>query len=93
MKTIAITMDETLLLELDRLSGALGAAGDRGRSGRQPSGRGASNRSALVRRAVAELLERERRRDAESGERRILERHRARLARESAALVAEQARP
>jgi metal-responsive CopG/Arc/MetJ family transcriptional regulator len=74
MKTIAISIDDDLLAELDRLSEA-----DQ-----------SSNRSAVVRRAVADLVERERRLEAEAADRIIFARHRERLAREAAALVEDQ---
>ena len=79
MKTIAISIEEPTLRELDRLV-------SRG----EPGGK---SRSAVVRRAVREFLERHRTREQEARERRILAAHRERLAREAAALVAEQAKP
>lgn len=80
MKTIAITMDEATLARLDR---ALGAG--------KPGAR--ASRSALVRRAVQEHLDRVAQSDREQGERAILAKHRARLARQARALMSDQAKP
>ena len=77
MRTIAISIDEPTLAALDRLA-AKGAAG---------------RRSALVREAVAQFLERRERQEQEERERAVFARHRSRLAREAKALVAAQARP
>lgn len=77
MKTIAITIDEATLKLLDELTGASPKPG---------------NRSALVRAAVREFADRSRRRESEARENRILKSHRRRLARQAAALIAEQAR-
>ncbi len=77
MKTIAITIDEPTLELLDQL-----AAGSlRARS-----------RSALVRTAVREFAERQRRQQDEAREDAIIRRHRQRLARQARLLVAGQAR-
>ena len=78
MRTIAITIDEATLRLIDELAGA------------SPKPR---NRSALVRLAVREFAERTRRRQVEAREGGILRRHRKRLARQAAALIAEQANP
>jgi metal-responsive CopG/Arc/MetJ family transcriptional regulator len=78
MKTIAITVDEATLELLDEL-----AARQRGRR----------TRSALVRAALREYAERERRRAVEEREREIFKTHRTRLAREARALITAQARP
>ena len=77
MKTIAVTIDETT----ERLLNELAAA--------SPAAR---NRSSLVRKALREYAERERRRLDEEREARIVRKHRARLEREARALVAGQAR-
>ena len=77
MKTIAITIDETTLKMLDELASA-------SRTGR--------SRSALVRAALREFAERERRRATEAMEHEILHKHRKRLARQTRLLVTEQAR-
>jgi metal-responsive CopG/Arc/MetJ family transcriptional regulator len=78
MKNIAVTIDEQSLKLLDDLAAA--HAGPR-------------SRSALVRIAVREFVERERRRRAEAHESKIIHRHRRRLAAQGRALVAGQARP
>lgn len=78
MKTIAITIDEDTLTLLDRLV--------------HPARR-ARGRSALVRLAVRQYVDRERRRQAEAQDAEILARHRRRLAREARALMSVQARP
>ena len=78
MKTIAISIDETTLKLLDELITTSPQLG---------------SRSALVRAAVREFAERARRRAIEAQEDRIVKRHRRRLARQAAALIAEQARP
>jgi predicted transcriptional regulator len=77
MKTIAITIDETTERLLDELAAA------------DPQRR---NRSMLVRKALREFAERERRRLEEEREGRIVRKHRDRLRREAKALVASQAR-
>ena len=76
MKTIAIAIDEATLGRLDRLRG-------RARS---------KNRSEIVRQAVKDYLARLERLEEEEREREILRRHRARLKRQSAALVRGQAK-
>lgn len=78
MKTIAISIDEPTILALDRLV----------RRGGQRR-----KRSELVRQALAEFLARREREAREDRERAAFARHRALLARQAKALVAEQARP
>jgi predicted transcriptional regulator len=78
MKTIAITIDDETLRLLDELTA------------RGPSRRG---RSAMVRAALRDFAERERRRVIEEREREIFRKHRKQLAREARALIREQARP
>ena len=77
MKTIAITIDERTLKSVDELI----AHSEHLR-----------NRSAVVRTALQEFAERERRRQIEEREREILRKHRQRLARQARALIADQAR-
>jgi Arc/MetJ-type ribon-helix-helix transcriptional regulator len=77
MKTIAISIDERTLQNVDELV----AKSDRW-----------GNRSAVIRAAVQELAERERRRRDEERERELFHRHRRRLARQARALIADQAR-
>jgi metal-responsive CopG/Arc/MetJ family transcriptional regulator len=78
MKTIAVTIDEGTLRLLDDLTA--------GESRRR-------TRSALVRTALREFAERERRRQIEEREREIFRRSKKQLAREARLLVAAQARP
>ena len=77
MKTIAVTVDEATLNLLDELTDT------------SPRFR---NRSALVRTALREFAERERRRVVEAKDGALFQKHRARLARQARLLVAEQAR-
>ncbi|HWP60473.1 MAG TPA: ribbon-helix-helix protein, CopG family [Candidatus Acidoferrales bacterium] len=76
MKTIAVTIDEDTLKLLDELTG----------------GASPRSRSALVRKALREFAERERRRELEAKESAILHKNRKRLARQTRALMSEQAR-
>ncbi len=78
MKTIAISIDEGTLKLLDDLT----EASPRHRS-----------RSALVRTALREFAERERRREIEAKEGEVFRKHRKRLAWQTRVLVSEQARP
>jgi len=78
MKTIAVTVDEATLKLLD----ALTDTSLRTRS-----------RSALVRMALREFAERERRREIEAKDGEVFRKHRKRLARQVRILISEQARP
>lgn len=78
MKTIAISVDDAILKLLDELTSG---------AGRRRS------RSALVRAALREFAERERRRVIEGREREIFRSHRKQLAREARLLIEGQARP
>lgn len=78
MKTIAVTVDEATLKLLDELTDAF----PRLRS-----------RSALVRTALREFAERERRREIEAKDGEVFRKHRKRLARQARILISEQARP
>jgi metal-responsive CopG/Arc/MetJ family transcriptional regulator len=78
MKTIAVTIDDVTLELLNKL----GASEPRPRS-----------RSALVRAALREYAERERRRADEEREGKIFRKHRRQLAREARQLIDRQARP
>ena len=78
MKTIAVTIDEATLKLLDELTDG---------SPRHPS------RSALVRTALREFAERERRREVEAKDGEAFRKHRKRLARQARILISEQARP
>jgi metal-responsive CopG/Arc/MetJ family transcriptional regulator len=88
MKTIAVSIDSKTLAIIDRM--ATRSAGGR------PSGRRAGmrpNRSELVRIALHEFVARHQQLDREASDRAILAKHRALLARQNEALVAEQAEP
>ncbi|HVT02916.1 MAG TPA: ribbon-helix-helix protein, CopG family [Thermoanaerobaculia bacterium] len=78
MKTIAISIDEPTLGALDRLA---------------QKGRVRGKRSELVREALAEFLARREGLEQEAKERTVIARHRALLARQAKAMVAEQAKP
>ena len=78
MKTIAISIDESTLVALDRLAG---------------KGRARRKRSELVREALAEFLARREEQEQEAIERAAIAKHRALLARQAKSMVAEQARP
>ncbi len=75
MKTIAVTIDEDTLKLLDELTG----------------GASRRSRSALVRKALREFAEREQRWEVEAKESAILHKNRKRLARQTRALISEQA--
>jgi metal-responsive CopG/Arc/MetJ family transcriptional regulator len=77
MKTIAVAIDETTLQILDDLT----------TTAAQPC-----SRSALVRAAIREFVEREHKRKLEAQEGEILRKHKKRLAHQARALVTEQAR-
>jgi len=77
MKTIAVTIDDATLKLLDELTNT---------SLRLRS------RSALVRTALREFAERERRREIEAKDGEVFRKHRKRLARQARALISEQAR-
>jgi Arc/MetJ-type ribon-helix-helix transcriptional regulator len=78
MKTIAVTIDDETLKLLDELTALA------------PARRA---RSAVVRAALRDFAERERRRVAEERERAIFRKHRTQLAREARVLMRDQARP
>lgn len=78
MKTIAITIEESVLERVDRLVSA-----KRGRR---------RNRSAIVRQAVDEYILRLEREAEEDRERLIYRRHRGQLRREAVGLIRQQAR-
>ncbi len=78
MKTIAVTVDEETLRLLDELATS------------EPQRR---TRSVLVRAALREFAERERRRVVEEREREIFRRNRKQLTRQARLLVKGQTRP
>ena len=77
MQTIAVTIDDVTLKLLDELTNTT----PRPRS-----------RSALVRTALREYAERERRREIEAKDDKVFRKHRKRLARQARALISQQAR-
>ena len=85
MKTIAVSIDESTIEALGRITrDAARRRGGRGRGAKTP------NRSELVRKALREFLERRERAEREASERLTIARHRELLARQAAALVGEQ---
>jgi metal-responsive CopG/Arc/MetJ family transcriptional regulator len=82
MKTIAISIDEQSLAAVDRLAHA---------AARRRGPKQGANRSEVVRQAVREFLARQRRHEREEKDRRILSAHRNEIARQAAALLADQA--
>lgn len=79
MKTIAITIDERTLHRIDRLMAVEGVSW--------------KSRSAVIRQAVQQFIAHQERIAEEEREREIFRRNRARLNREAAALIKEQAKP
>jgi hypothetical protein len=90
MKTIAISIDELTLKAIDDIANPAPAAGGRGRRG---GPRGGRSRSAVLRQFMQEAVARLKKAEQEARERRALAKHRARLARQAKALIAEQAKP
>jgi Arc/MetJ-type ribon-helix-helix transcriptional regulator len=78
MKTIAVTIDDVTLRLLDELTAG------------EPRRR---TRSSLVRAALRDFAERERRRVIEERERDVFRKNRKQLAREARLLIGVQARP
>ena len=91
MKTIAISIDEATLTDLDRVARASEkkTRPTTGSGRRQPAG----NRSRIVRQALREFLQRRDSLRRDDKERRVYARHRRLIARQARALVGEQARP
>jgi len=79
MKTIAITIDEKTLQQVDRLV--------------EHGGPARMNRSQLIRHAVHDYVARIERMAADEREGAIVRRHRGRLARQASELIREQAKP
>ena len=79
MKTIAMTIDEPTLQRIDRLMAEDSVPW--------------KSRSEVIRRAVQEFVGRLERTAEQEREREIFRRHRARLNRQAAALIKEQAKP
>ena len=88
MKTIAVSIDDGTLQALAKIT----RTEARGRGGRGGAAK-APNRSALVRKALHEFVERRERSQREAKEQLAIARHRDLLERQAAALVAEQADP
>ncbi len=85
MKTIAISIEEELLGQVDRLARARRASRAGGSTrARRP------NRSEVVRDAVREFVSRAQRQRQENRDREVVAAHRDRLARQLEALVGEQ---
>jgi metal-responsive CopG/Arc/MetJ family transcriptional regulator len=78
MKTIAVTLDEPTLQRIDRLVAMDSVP--------------LKNRSEVIRQAVQQFVARLERAAEEEREREIFRRHRARLNRQAAALIMEQAK-
>jgi len=76
MKTIAITIDDEMLVRVDRLAG----------------GQARRNRSRVIRQAVHEYVSRLERAAEDEHEAAIVRRHRGRLARQARTLVRAQAK-
>jgi metal-responsive CopG/Arc/MetJ family transcriptional regulator len=90
MVTIAISIDKPTLEAIDEIANPGLSAGRRVRRGK---GAGARSRSAVMRQALQEYVAQHAKREREAGERQTLAKHRAKLARQAKALIAEQARP
>ncbi|MHB8873846.1 MAG: hypothetical protein ACYC8T_09200 [Myxococcaceae bacterium] len=86
MKTIAISIDEPTLIALDRYAAELSRDG--GGKGKRPR-----NRSQIIRVAVQAFVAQQERLRREELERGVWAAHRARLNRQAAAVVADQAEP
>lgn len=78
MKTIAISIDESALERIDRIS--------------VPGRKKRRNRSEVIRRAVQEYIARLERMAQEEKEDKIIRRHHRKLNRQAAALIREQAK-
>jgi len=89
MKTIAISIDEATLRDIDRIASGLRAVSS---SAKRLGTRGA-NRSKVIRTALREYVARQQRAQREEREREVYARHRRTLLRQARALVEEQAEP
>ena len=78
MKTIAITIEQSMLGRIDNIAAAGGTT---------------RNRSRVIRDALREYLMRSERLEEEKKEKEIFRRNRTKLARQASALVKEQAKP
>ena len=93
MKTIAVSIDEGTLQQIDQIAQAVRANLSEGKA--QKPGRPArgGRRSQVIRSALQEYVARHEKQQREDEERQALARHRALLDRQLHALVAEQAKP
>jgi metal-responsive CopG/Arc/MetJ family transcriptional regulator len=87
MKTIAISIDDSTLEDLDRIARVLESA-DRGSRRRR-----VANRSKVVRAALREYLARHEREHQEQRDREVFARNRQKLLRQARVLVREQTKP
>ena len=78
MRTIAISIDDETLAQVDRLAARVS---------------GVANRSHVIRQAVREYASRLEQLAEDEREARIVRQHRGRLARQARALVGQQAKP
>lgn len=85
MVTIAISIDESTLKAIDEI-----AKPPRGRRGEAAASR---SRSAVMRQALQQYVAQHAKQEHETRERTAVAKHRAKLARQAKALVAEQAKP
>ncbi len=91
MKTIAISIDEATLSDLDRLARSATKSGRTQPSSRRKAASG--NRSRIVREALREFLKRREEKKRDQREKEIYAKHRRLIARQARALVGEQAEP
>jgi hypothetical protein len=90
MKTIAVSIDEPTMRAIDEIARPAGAVASRRRGGGGPPT--VRSRSDVFRQALQEFVERTKKTTREARERRVFAKHRARLARQAKALIAEQAK-
>ncbi len=91
MKTIAISIDEATLSDLDRLARSATKSGQIQPSSRRKAASG--NRSRIVREALREFLKRREEQKRDQREKEIYAKHRRLIARQARALVGKQAEP
>lgn len=83
MRTIAISIEESLLANIDRIARQAG----------RTAGRRKPNRSEVIRQAVLDFIDRRKQSEREARERAILAKHRKKLDRQLEVLVPEQEEP
>jgi metal-responsive CopG/Arc/MetJ family transcriptional regulator len=86
MKTIAISIDEATLADLDRLARSAEKSSSRRKAA-------SGNRSKIVREALCEFLKRQEEQKRDQRDRKVYAEHRRLIARQARALVGEQAEP